>query len=1299
MFRPQLPPGRSRQGVILLVVLALLTLFSVIGLSFVLYANAQSTSARLAGEAQTLGRPDVESELLLAYFLGQLIYDVPDDESGVYSALRGHSLARSMFGYNDAVPNDVPYNGTGRLRTGEGTFQNPWQIDDYDLVNYTFFPADDFVRDPERRGRTGNDPDPLRRPRGEFVGGFNAPYTYPDANNMFLAGVRSDGTLLVPSFFRSYTSTDRGFGPMGTYDASGKFIPSRNWFDAADVPALKYMTLRPRPAEHPGFPPPADVGGDVKNLVGGPGGNDSIWLDLGFPVLKAPNGRKFKPLFAPLIIDLDNRINLNVHGNVRGRSAGGSLAHASNQGWGPWEVNVSRVLRRGDEWANLFTGSTRPAQPGRYGATTRPGSGDEARPPMTPPPFYAQVDFDGHHERAASGRIQLPGDGAPALSCFPYFNLPPYRLPLPPETLRGYGHAPPRLPDQERLERVGHPLLYNVFRPSGRDRVFALSNMEALLRYGDTGSPALTSELFRLCPTNLADAPTRRLVTTYSFDVDRPGVSPWAWQGVPAELYMLRQGPDDPPYPSGGALGFPTLANPPGSESEFTADWRARSASLGRLDLNRPLPRYPVPTGSDTITDLVGFRVAQTARQQLAQDIFERLWRVTGAADPAMIPGEFGQQADQFNALRWLAQLAVNVVDFLDPDDYMTPFNWTQNEWVFGTELPRLVLNEAYVELLPGGGENWDGKVWTELHNPLFTDATLLDSGAARLRGVFNNQPYGIYKIVITTAGENPDDDILRRPDNVRGDPDPGALLGGTDFTDAPLTLDRVEPANGQDRLGFYVVGPEALTLGSVIGPTYETPRLRYEASDNPRPPALLLRRLACPLLPPNPRVVGSFTIWNQDLPYNPYITVDYLDQVPRYHPTDAQRASWGRKQPYAAAARARQVPHDDTGPHTFFRPNEPRDTPFQWLAHRDRPLVSPLELLHVSAFKSHELTQYFMTGNQPEQRFRHRAPWFVPAARIYRVLEFLATRPRAAGFEPVTLNAEAGAGPGSNQLVPLSPTNGHTPSGVPWSIRPGDVLVIDPDTEHQENVRVTAVGTGSFTAAFLKSHLAGFKIELTTLGDRVPGRVNINTIWDEETFQALCDAQPANGFSDDPQVKDMFQQMIRRRTRDLDGRPGPADRPFRGLAAGFVPSNDAQHRDGLGVNDTLLRSVDQDGGPNTQRLFQVPGASHPHPQFELMTKVFNHLTTRSNVFAVWLTVGFFEVADESARPVRLGPEIGQAENRHVRHRMFAIVDRSVLTHHPGPQPRFDPRADSPGTSPGAPPETRKVVPYFSIID
>src|SRR5262245_13484395 len=132
MLRAQpLPAPRPRRGTVLLVVLAMLTLFAAVGVAFVYYADAQAQAARLHREAQGAGRPGVDPELLLAFFLGQLLYDVPDDEPGIYSALRGHSLARSMYGWNADAPagNNVPYNGVGRPHTGSGSYMNPLGVD------------------------------------------------------------------------------------------------------------------------------------------------------------------------------------------------------------------------------------------------------------------------------------------------------------------------------------------------------------------------------------------------------------------------------------------------------------------------------------------------------------------------------------------------------------------------------------------------------------------------------------------------------------------------------------------------------------------------------------------------------------------------------------------------------------------------------------------------------------------------------------------------------------------------------------------------------------------------------------------------------------------------------------------------------------------------------------------------------------------------------------------------------------------------------------------------------------------
>src|SRR5207302_962214 len=102
---------------------------------------------------------------------------------------------------------------------------------------------------------------------------------------------------------------------------------------------------------------------------------------------------------------------------------------------------------------------------------------------------------------------------------------------------------------------------------------------------------------------------------------------------------------------------------------------------------------------------------------------------------------------------------------------------------------------------------------------------------------------------------------------------------------------------------------------------------------------------------------------------------------------------------------------------------------PFDWLVHLDRKLVSPMELLHVSAFKPHELTQEFMkpSGSGGVIGFHHRIPWFdedlpapdmtdAPSHRLYRALEFLGTHNQTVGMMEVSVKS---TGP----IVPGRPT------------------------------------------------------------------------------------------------------------------------------------------------------------------------------------------------------------------------------------------------------------------------------------
>jgi hypothetical protein len=1314
------PRAADRSGVILLVVISLLVLFSLVGLAFVVYAESQANTARIWREGSQIERPDMDPELLLSYFLGQLIYGGTGN-----SPLQGPNMCLADNMYGRPVPGamlTVPYDAT----------------------------------------------------RGAV------PYTYPDAKNAYLAAVKA-GPI---EFFNPGTGQLVRFG--GTDGAV--LTPS---FVRQGMPLL-------RPA---GLPPPADAGGDVKNLTSSPGtyiagtqppqfaNNDSIWIDLGFPTVIAANGTRFKPLFAPLITDFDNRLNVNIHGNILSTPDGGGFGaqmdpwrgrSVSHMGWGPWEVSLERVLQAPDdndpntgqpmsEARRIFIGGLNQwyggqSIKGRYDLFN-PNAKDANGNPIhnfqwgdplnqlaedytVKGPSYNPTDYDGTFTQQLA--VQFPGFSNP--------NINDPKTGAPPFTIPAFSPFPYYSFDFQGgdtyWECANHPLGYNFFNPSkssygttARGRNFEDWNMEALLRYGDTGSPALPSRLFRCCPKSLADPRVRRLLTTVAFDIDRPALTE----------QMLQQ----PPPPTGPGLHRVNLNRdfPRGSMGNKAQDSRSGAAAYPDLmtyQVIDPIGNNPLTLNTGQINafnDAQQFIWATKARQDFAQEIFTYLRQLNGLPDPNNPPLKAGDPL--LGGLRKLAQIAVNIVDYIDMDDNMTPFPWYKGDqvnpqtwdYVFGNELPRLVLNEVFTDIANdptdpvltnktgGATKPYRVRFWIELNNPLQNNSPgytqgnqnfqgnpmpKSDGGKARLRVLANpqanpfptnpnNRPfsqsdpntfYSPYQIVITTN----DTAKLTDPANTKGDSTqtPNIKTQVTDFvwqppdpmTNLPLEpnlvnwgkkyppwqdeinvvqpMDKYPRGVNEDNYGYYVVGPKDDFPGTDPknpNPTIVRATMRVKETIDPNPlnnrglvytvptttdpgtiggpmgvkHTIVLRRLACPNMPPdnNP---GSPT-------YNPYVTVDYMEDVltndcvkydskgvrtsppapaPPLPPTVndiTQAYSMGRSQPYAAD-KSQQVPQKPANPttggqpqHTFFNVNV--------------QVVDPKDPV-TGATPGKESTNPPNTPPPNGQLQGFPNDWLT-----------FADRPLVSPIELMMVS----------KYPPHLLTQYFVRANPP--AQPNDPVTGEPPLKHQ-HVADWLDPTQKLWPLF-EFVSASAPVQWAPVGGRVLGRININTVWDPEIFRALTDPQQSNIFWD-PQLQTVdriFYKMVSQRSPGLA--PGAGDRPFKGMGAGNTIDETILMADPL--DPTLLPQ-------QKRRLFEPEGIdpnnglnrSHPTVHQELLRKIFNNVTTRSNVFGVWLTVGFFEVVNDTVQPAQLGAEVGRAEGRHIRHRMFAILDRTAMT-------------------------------------
>jgi hypothetical protein len=213
--------------------------------------------------------------------------------------------------------------------------------------------------------------------------------------------------------------------------------------------------------------------------------------------------------------------------------------------------------------------------------------------------------------------------------------------------------------------------------------------------------------------------------------------------------------------------------------------------------------------------------------------------------------------------------------------------------------------------------------------------------------------------------------------------------------------------------------------------------------------------------------------------------------------------------------------------------------------------------------------------------------------------------------------------------------------------------------------------------------------IDFPFIAGRQHGKMNLNSIWDIDSFRALVDPQPMNAFTGPAAYPEQFVDRVFRRMYQqrqpgffyqprMVGSTGAngvgEDRPFQGMGVGDVTGNATTPPQGIG--NTLLSqryqeagvvpAVTGDPGDNTpdtllRTLFEVgnPGEAHPYRRFELLSKLWNNHTVRSNTFSVWITIGFFEWDEVNG----FGPEVGQIQGKNTRHRFFAVVDRTTIDH------------------------------------
>lgn len=661
-------------------------------------------------------------------------------------------------------------------------------------------------------------------------------------------------SMVIPSWHRPELINHRAYQPPFVNTSQPDL---RTSMLAGNAMMLRKVMLRPNWLDHPEFTgsnpefaaiPAGSAGWGQKlaRAVHGPwdvdndndGIRDSVWIDVGLPVMAGPNGKLVKPLVAMLIVDMDGRLNVNAHGTcdlAQAWTGTGLLGIASNgiaynqtltagvtsnatprgMGMGPAEISLRfavdpayfQKLLRGETFSiagnDVFF-------PGRYGhpdgtGLVRPGYGNEVD-------VMSQVGMNGmppmNNANPVNPNLRLSSfaGSLPDMRARYGVGVNDYGLPIFDATLNANGTtavSDDMVADSPYELNLSQNTAAGVHSKTATsvpsDAAFSTAELERLLRVFDVDSGTLPPRLAYLSGVQTPNGGagpqffSRLELTSDSYDLPIPGVA------FPAELQNLavpnqnlistdpnlRRQPATPaevletrirwvnnlplfPEPLTPAdaqrvrgivrqLLAPELASgtrlninrafgngrddnnngvvdEPGEfidrngnnvydtgQNEETPVWNLASGNVAaNSQFNGalfPVKATEIVPDADVATYPNG-RIAEIDHRQLmARHLYvTALMLATDAQFGRPAPGG-DPQADQQLARR-VAQWAVNAIDFRDPDNIMTPFEYDVNPFdgwdpavdgvpqetypaagnvqlVWGAERPELLISET----------------------------------------------------------------------------------------------------------------------------------------------------------------------------------------------------------------------------------------------------------------------------------------------------------------------------------------------------------------------------------------------------------------------------------------------------------------------------------------------------------------------------------------------------------------------------------------------------------------------------